>query len=81
MKLCEAFASRLTELLAERNISLYKFCVNSGIGRSTLINLSKGDSKSPTLWELLRKNSFLPNCLIPAISILNKKPFARKVFY
>lgn len=49
MKLCEAFASRLTELLAERNISLYKFCVNSGIGRSTLINLSKGDSKSPTL--------------------------------
>ncbi len=49
MKLCEAFATRLKELLSERNMSLYKFCVNSGIGRSTLVNLMKGESKSPTL--------------------------------
>ncbi len=49
MKLSEAFRIRLEGLLAERNETVYHFCKENGIGRSTIVNLMKGDTKSPTL--------------------------------
>jgi len=49
MTLGEAFTIRLNELLKEKNISLYKFLKNSCIARSTIVNIEKGNTKSPTL--------------------------------
>lgn len=52
MKINQAFKIRLTEYLSERNSSIFKFSKESGIGRSTIINLFEGNSKSPTLATL-----------------------------
>lgn len=49
MTLGEAFTIRLTTLLKERNISLYKFLKDSCIARSTIVNIAKGNTKCPTL--------------------------------
>lgn len=49
MTLGEAFAKRFTNLLNEKNISLYKFAKDSCIPRSTLNNILVGNTKSPTL--------------------------------
>lgn len=49
MTLGEAFSIRLRELLKERNLSLYKFLKDSCIPRSTIVNIEKGNTKSPTL--------------------------------
>ena len=49
MTLGEAFTTRLTELLQERNISLHKFLKDSCIARSTIVNIMKGNTKCPTL--------------------------------
>jgi transcriptional regulator with XRE-family HTH domain len=49
MTLGEAFSIRLNKLLAERKISLYKFLKDNCIARSTIINIQKGNTKSPTL--------------------------------
>lgn len=52
MKICEAFKIRLEEYLSERNSSIFKFAKNAGIGRSTIVNLFEGNTKSPTLATL-----------------------------
>lgn len=49
MTLAKAFSIRLQQLLKERNITLYKFCNDNGIARSTLLNIIDGNTKSPTL--------------------------------
>lgn len=49
MTLGEAFTIRLKELLKERNVSLHKFIKDSCIPRSTIVNIMKGNTKSPTL--------------------------------
>lgn len=49
MTLGEAFTTRLTELLKERQISLHKFLKDSCIARSTIVNIEKGNTKCPTL--------------------------------
>lgn len=49
MTLGAAFTIRLRELLNERHISLYKFLKDSCIARSTIVNIEKGNTKSPTL--------------------------------
>ena len=49
MTLGEAFSIRLRELLAEKNITLYKFLKTSCIPRSTVVNIEKGNTKCPTL--------------------------------
>ena len=48
MTLGEAFTTRLTELLQERNISLHKFLKDSCIARSTIVNIMKGNTNCPT---------------------------------
>ncbi len=45
----EAFSIRLTKILNERNISLHKFVKDNCIARSTVVNILKGNTKSPTL--------------------------------
>ena len=54
MTLGEAFTTRLTELLQERNISLHKFLKDSCIARSTIVNIMKGNTKCPTLAIIYR---------------------------
>ena len=49
MKLSEAFKIRLEGILEERGETIYHFCKENGIGRSTIVNLMKGETKSPTL--------------------------------
>jgi len=49
MTLGEAFTKRLNDLLVERNISLHKFVKENCIARSTIVNIQKGYTKSPTL--------------------------------
>lgn len=55
MKINEAFKIRLQKFLDERSTTLFKFCRENGVGRSTIINLYSGNSKSPkliTLYEI-----------------------------
>ncbi|MBQ7798790.1 MAG: helix-turn-helix transcriptional regulator [Clostridia bacterium] len=49
MKLGEAFTIRLRELLKRDKISLHKFLKDNCIPRSTIVNIEKGNTKSPTL--------------------------------
>lgn len=49
MTLGQAFSIRLRELLKERNLTLHKFLKESCIARSTIVNIEKGNTKSPTL--------------------------------
>lgn len=49
MTLSKAFSIRLREILNERSISLHKFLKDSSIARSTIVNIEKGNTKSPTL--------------------------------
>ncbi len=49
MTLGEAFTIRLNGLLKERGLSLHKFVKDSCIARSTIVNIQKGNTKSPTL--------------------------------
>ncbi len=49
MTLGRAFSIRLRELLKERNLSLHKFLKENSIARSTIVNIEKGNTKSPTL--------------------------------
>lgn len=52
MKINEAFKERLEQYLTKRNSSIFKFTKEAGIGRSTIVNLFEGNSKSPTLATL-----------------------------
>lgn len=52
MKINEAFEERLEQYLTKRNSSIFKFTKEAGIGRSTIVNLFEGNSKSPTLATL-----------------------------
>ncbi len=49
MNLGEAFSIRFNKLLKKNKISLYKFAKESCIARSTLTNILRGETKSPTL--------------------------------
>ena len=49
MTLGQAFTIRFNELLKRTNLSLYKFLKDNCIARSTIINIQKGNTKSPTL--------------------------------
>ena len=49
MTVGQAFSIRLRGLLEERKISLYKFLKDNCIARSTIINIERGNTKSPTL--------------------------------
>ena len=49
MTLGKAFSIRLETYLKEKKITLHKFIKDSGIARSTLTNLLRGNSKGPTL--------------------------------
>ena len=49
MKIGEAFTIRLNKLLKERNLSLHKFVKDNCIARSTIVNIARGNTKSPTL--------------------------------
>lgn len=53
MTLGEAFAKRFTNLLNEKNISLYKFAKDSCIPRITLNNILVGNTKiQHLLWYI-----------------------------
>lgn len=75
MKINQAFKIRLTEYLSERNSSIFKFAKESGIGRSTIINLFEGNSKSPTLATLYQVCDALD---ISIFDFLNCELFARE---
>lgn len=75
MKINQAFKIRLTEYLSERNSSIFKFSKESGIGRSTIINLFEGNSKSPTLATLYQVCDALD---ISIYDFLNCELFARE---
>lgn len=49
MKMGEAVAKRIDELLFERNMTLYKLAKNACLPISTLQNLYRGHTQSPTL--------------------------------
>lgn len=59
MKLCEAFDRRLQELIKGRYESVYEFCIQNGIARSTIENLKRGNSKSPKLSTVYEVSSAL----------------------
>lgn len=52
MTYSEAVIKRLTELCAERNITINKLATLSGITQSTVDNLMKGKTKNPKLKTL-----------------------------
>lgn len=49
MNISEATRKRILELCYERNITINKLATLSGITQSTLDNIMKGNSKTPTL--------------------------------
>ena len=49
MTISTAVSKRIDEFLYSRNISLYKLAKDSGVPVSTLQNLFRGNTKSPTL--------------------------------
>ena len=49
MNISEATRVRIVELCQERNITINKLATLSGITQSTLNNIIKGNSKTPTL--------------------------------
>ena len=49
MTLGEAFTIRINELLKQKHISLHKFVKDNSIARSTIVNIMRGNTKSPTL--------------------------------
>lgn len=75
MKINQAFKIRLTEYLTERNSTIFKFTKETGIGRSTIINLFEGNSKSPTLATLYQICDALE---ISIIDFLNCELFERE---
>lgn len=63
MKLCQAFKLRLRELLEQRNMTIYAFCKNNSIPRTTITNLFKSNSKSPklsTIYEVAQSLEMSP---------------------
>ncbi len=53
MLLCTAVRQRIVNLASERNITLHKLALNSGIPYSTLSSFMNGKSNSITLTTLL----------------------------
>lgn len=49
MTLGEAFLKRLRGLLEKKKVTLHKFLKDNCIARSTIVNIEKGNTKSPTL--------------------------------
>lgn len=75
MKISEAFKLRLQECLDERSTTLFKLCRENGIGRSTIINLYKGNSRSPKLATLYEICDALN---ISILEFLNSPLFSRE---
>lgn len=53
MTISEATTKRIIELCKERNITINKLATLSGITQSTLNNIIKGNSKTPTLQTIV----------------------------
>ena len=53
MTISEATQKRIIELCKERNITINKLATLSGITQSTLNNIIKGNSKTPTLQTIV----------------------------
>ncbi len=53
MNISEATRSRIKKLCNERNITINKLATLSGITQSTLDNIMKGNSKTPTLQTIV----------------------------
>ena len=54
MTTSEAIAKRIDFYLGERGISLYRLAANSGLPGSTLQNLYRGHTKSPTVTVVMK---------------------------
>lgn len=54
MTYSDAIIKRLTELCAERNITINKLATRSGITQSTVDNLMKGKTRNPKLKTLYK---------------------------
>lgn len=54
MTYAEAIATRMNQICAQKNITLNKLATISGLTQSTLDNISKGNTKNPTLRTLHR---------------------------
>lgn len=54
MTYAEAIAERMNQICAQKNITLNKLATISGLTQSTLDNISKGNTKNPTLRTLHR---------------------------
>ena len=54
MTTSEAIAKRIDFYLGERGISLYRLAANSGLPVSTLQNLYRGHTKSPTVTVVMK---------------------------
>lgn len=54
MTYSNAIIKRLTELCAERNITINKLATRSGITQSTVDNLMKGKTRNPKLKTLYK---------------------------
>lgn len=53
MTISEATQKRIIELCKERNITINRLATLSGITQSTLNNIIKGNSKTPTLQTIV----------------------------
>lgn len=53
MTISEATQKRILELCKERNITINRLATLSGITQSTLNNIVKGNSKTPTLQTIV----------------------------
>lgn len=75
MKLSEAFKIRLESILEERGETVYHFCKENGIGRSTIVNLMNGGTKSPTLSTIYQVSDALE---ISPIEFLSDPIFSKE---
>lgn len=54
MTYAEAVATRISQIISDRNLTLNKLASLSGLTQSTLENIAKGNTKNPTLRTLHR---------------------------
>ena len=73
MRIAEAISQRIINLCNERNISINKLAIISGLTQSTVQSIISGKSKNPKMLTLVR--------ICDRLNIKLEEFFADKLFY
>lgn len=73
MRIAEAISQRIINLCNERNISINKLAIISGLTQSTVQSIISGKSKNPKMLTLVR--------ICDSLNIKLEEFFADKLFY